>query len=143
MKKMMIFLGCIVLVLASIVFMSYGEMKKIAMLKDNLSDLKGNWVGSRTVGPGDARNTDLEILKDSLPIQGKFTFYEVKSPGRSARTEVIDFKKGRINEQGNLLIGGGGTIEIELSLYKDDGKMKLEGNYSWYGERGTISLKKK
>jgi hypothetical protein len=40
-----------------------------------------------------------------------------------------------------LIIGS--NIEAELSLYEDDGKMKLEGNFSWGGVRGTMSFKKK
>jgi hypothetical protein len=41
-----------------------------------------------------------------------------------------------------LLITGN-NIEVELSLYEDDGKKKLEGNYFWKGVKGTMSFKKK
>jgi len=133
-----------ILLIISMAVISYAGMEKVAISKDNLADLKGIWRGDRSVGPGHIPITDLEILNDSLPLQGKFTFYEVRAPGRPPRTVAFDFKKGRINKQGNLLIGGGGdSTEIELSLYKDDGKMKLEGKYFWYGEKGTMSLKKK
>jgi hypothetical protein len=47
----MIFSGCIVLVLASVVFVSYAEMQKIAISKDNLAELKGQWTGSRSPQP--------------------------------------------------------------------------------------------
>jgi len=137
----MIFSGCILLVLASMVFVSYAEMQKIAISKEKLADLKGKWVGTRTLGPGIDVNTDLEISNDSLPVQCKFTFYNVRKAGKSDTTEIRDVK-GRINDQGNLFVKGPNN-EVELSLYKDDGKMKLEGNFFWFGGKGTMSFKKK
>ena len=142
MKKMMVFSGCIILLLASMVFMSYAEMQKIALSEGNLADLKGKWVGSRSSGAGATFNTDLEIFNDSLPIQGKFTFYDLITPSRSTRTQVIEFKRGKINDQGNLFIEGYGN-EWELSLYKDDGKLKLEGHFFAPTGTGTMSFKKK
>jgi hypothetical protein len=62
--------------------------------------------------------------------------------GRGRETQIIDFKNGKINDQGNLLITGS-NIEVELSLYKDDGKKKLEGNIFWMGAKGTMSFTKK
>lgn len=140
MKRIIIPWGVILLII-SMALVSYAKMEKVAISKDNLADLKGHWTGDRSVGPGNTRNSDLEIPNDSLPVQGKFVFYDVRSPGRASRTVTLDFK-GKINQQGNLLFVGPDT-EIELSLYKDDGKMKLEGNYFWYGARGTMSFKKK
>ena len=142
MKKMMIFSGCIILVLTSMVFMSYGEMQKVAISAANLPDLKGKWIGSRVGGGGTSLNTDLEIFNDSLPIQGKFIFYDVTRPGQRGRTEEIDFKGGKINDQGNLFVKGA-NVDVELSLYEDGGKKKLEGNYYWMGVRATMSFKKK
>jgi len=143
MKRIVIFSGCIILVLASIVFMSYGEMQKIAISIANLSGLKGNWVGSRTTGPGESRNTDLEISNDSLPLQCKFILYEFTGIQGRGRTQTLDRDlKGKINDQGNLFVEGG-NVNIELSLYDDGGKKKLEGNYFWLGRRGTMSFKKK
>lgn len=139
--KTMIFSGCIILVLALMVFASYAEMQKIALSKNNLAELKGKWVGSRNIGPGRDVNTDLEISNDSLPLQCKFTFYNVRKKGKSDTTEIRDVK-GKINNQGNLFVKGPDN-EVELSLYKDDGKMKLEGNFFWFGAKGTMSLKKK
>jgi hypothetical protein len=141
MKKMMIFSGCIILVLTSMVFMSYGGMQKVPITAANLPDLKGKWVGSRVVGTGTTLNTDLEIFNDTLPVQGKFTFYGVRRAGKPEATEVKDFK-AKINDQGNLFITGP-NVEAELSLYKDDGKMKLEGNFFWTGAKGTMEFKKK
>jgi len=139
--KRMIFSGCIILVLASMVFVSYAEMQKIALSQGNLADLKGKWVGSRTIGPGTLKNTDLEISNDSLPVQVKLIFYNVRRPGKMDTTEIRDFK-GKINDQGNLFHKGPDN-EVELSLYKDDGKMKLEGTFFWFGSKGTMSFKKK
>ena len=142
--KRMIFLGCIILVLASMVFVSYAEMQKIALSKGNLADLKGKWTGSRDTEARIGLNTDLEISNDSLPVEGKLTFYNVRKKGRGAssdETQIVDFK-AKINDQGNLFFKGRNN-EVELSLYKDDGKMKLEGSFYWFGSKGTMSLKKK
>jgi hypothetical protein len=139
--KRMIFPSCIILVLASMVFVSYAKMEKTAISEGNLADLKGKWVGSGTGGML-TFNTDLEIFNDSLPVQGKLIFRDIQRPGRSIYTTIIDFKNAKINDQGNLLIIGPNN-EVELSLYKDDGKMKLEGNFFWMGSRGTMSFKKK
>jgi hypothetical protein len=132
----------VILLTISIALVSYAEMEKIAISEGNLADLKGKWTGSRTLGMGIQRNTDFEISNDSLPVQGKFIFYDFMRSGRRGETEIIDFKNGKINDQGNLLIVGS-NMEVELSLYKDDGKMKLEGNFFWTGAKGTMSFKKK
>ena len=139
--KRMIFSVGIVLVLASMVFVSYAEMQKIALSEGNLADLKGKWLGSRDTGGRTGINTDLEIFNDSLPVQGKIIFYNVrKAGGKSDTTETREFK-AKINDQGNLFFKGPNN-ELELSLYKDDGKMKLEGNFYWFGSSGAMSFKK-
>jgi hypothetical protein len=140
--KRMIFSGCIILVFASMVLVSYAAMTKQPITVKDLPDLKGKWTGSRVGGGGTRLNTDLEISNDSLPVQGKFIFYDVVRPGQRGRTEIKEFKNGKINDQGNLLFTGP-NIEVELSLYKDDGKMKLEGNYFWAGVKATMSFTKK
>jgi hypothetical protein len=138
----MIISGCIILVLVSVVYVSHAKMEKIAITEANLADLKGKWVGKRTIGM-DTLNTDLEILNDTLPVQSKFIFYDVRRPGQSAGATVVnEFKNGKINDQGNLLIVGP-NAEIELSLYKDGDKMKLEGKFFLAGPQGTMSFKKK
>jgi hypothetical protein len=141
MRRMALLWGVILLII-SVALVSYAKMEKIAISKDNLADLKGNWTGSRTIGTGERLNTDFEISSDGLPVQGKFTFYDIRRRGKTGTTLVIDFKKGKINDQGNLLIANP-NLEAELSLSKDDGKMKLEGNFSWAENRGTLSFKKK
>jgi len=139
--KKIIFLWGVILLIISMALVGYAKMEKIAISKDNLAELKGEWIGSRTIGPGTVKNTDLEILNDTLPLQVKLTFYDVKKPGKAFTTEIRDFK-GKINDQGNLFHKGPDN-EVELSLYNDDGKMKLEGTYYWFGSKGTMSFKKK
>jgi hypothetical protein len=140
--KRIIFPWGVILLIISMALVSYAKMEKIAISEGNLPDLKGKWTGSRIGGGGMRLNTDFEISNDSLPVQGRFIFYDVMRSGRRGETQIIDFKNGKINDQGNLLITGS-NIEVELSLYKDDGKKKLEGNYFWTGAKGTMSFKKK
>jgi hypothetical protein len=88
-------------------------------------------------------NTDLEISNDSLPVQGKVIFYQVGRPGVTSMRQIFNFKDGEVNDKGNLLITSS-PVELELSLYKDAGKMKLEGDFtSMGGVRGTMSFEKK
>lgn len=140
--KRIIFLWGVILLVISMALVSYAKMEKIAISEGNLADLKGKWIGSRTLGTGARYNTDLEISNDSLPVQGKFILYDVKRAGGPRETKIHNFKNGKINDQGNLLFKGP-DIEMELSLYKDDGEMKLEGNFFWTGVKGTMSFKKK
>ena len=139
--KRIIFPWGVILLIISMALVSYAKMEKIAISEGNLPDLKGKWTGSRIMGAGTRLNTDFEISNDSLPVQGKFIFYDVMRSGRRGETEIKDFM-GKINDQGNLVITGS-NVEVELSLYKDDGKMKLEGNFFWTGAKGTMSFKKK
>jgi hypothetical protein len=120
---------------------SYAKMEKTAITESNLADLKGIWIGMRTYGGNEQKNTNLIISNDSLPLACKFTFYNVRYGNRPGTTVPVDFL-GKINDQGNLLFEGP-EINVELSLYKDDGKMKLEGKYFWTGINGTMWFKKK
>jgi hypothetical protein len=140
MKRIIFPLG-VILVIFTVALVSYAEWEKIAITKGNLAELKGEWTGSRNTGPGDDHNTDLEISNDSLPVQGKIIFYDLRKGRKVEKMQVRDFK-GKINDRGNLYIKGQNN-EVELSLYKEDGKMKLEGNFYWSGAKGTMSFKKK
>jgi hypothetical protein len=140
--KRMIFSGCIILVLASVAFVTYAEMQKISISKDNLAELKGKWHGTRSPNPGSNFNSDLEFFNDSLPVHVKFTFYNVRKRGKADTTEIHEFKRGKINDKGNLLFERG-ALKVELSLYKDGDQMKLEGEYFASERHGTISFKKK
>lgn len=140
--KRMIFPGCIVLVLVSLAFVGYAAMQKIAISEGNLADLKGKWTGSRSPKPGTTLTTDLEISNDSPPVHGKLIFYNVKKRGKSD-TEIHELKDGKINDKGNLLFEGRASLKLELSLYKDEGTMKLEGQFFASERNGTITLKKR
>jgi len=140
--KKMIFSGCLIIVLASMVFVSCATMQKIAMSESNLAQLKGKWTGSRSPSQGLTLITDLEISNDSIPVQGKWIFHEVRIPDKPDATYVIDFKGGEINDKGNLSITDP-AIKVELSLYKDDGKMWLMGSFSSPAGGGTMWLIKK
>jgi hypothetical protein len=142
MKKIISLWG-VVLLIISMTLVGYAKMEKTAISKGNLAGLKGEWVGTRTIGPGRDLNTDLEILNDTLPVHTKFILYDVEKKGRQrGETLTTEFKSGKINDQGNLLVTGN-NIEVELSLFEDDGKKKLEGNFFWKGTKGTMSFKKK
>ncbi|HUL32229.1 MAG TPA: hypothetical protein VLZ03_17380 [Thermodesulfobacteriota bacterium] len=140
--KRMVCLGCIMTALASVVFVSCASMQKIAISEGNLAQLKGSWTGSRSPEPSVTLNTDLEIFNDHFPLQGKWIFYEIRMTGYSYARDFIDFKGGKINEKGNLVITDS-AIKAELSLYRDDGKMWLEGTFSYPGGQGTMSFRKK
>ncbi len=143
--KRLIFSGFIMLLLVSMAIVSYAAWQKIAISQSNLADLKGKWVGNRTIGTGQKLNTDLEISNDTLPVQGKFIFYDVQrrdTVGSSVGSTLVNDFKAKINDQGNLLISGG-NMEVELSLYEDGGKKKLEGSCFIRGARGTMSFTKK
>jgi hypothetical protein len=141
MKRTMVS-GCIIFVLASMVIVSYAAMQKIAISEGNLVDLKGKWTGSRSPKPGASLSTDLEISNESLPVHAKLIFYDVKKRGKSD-TEIYELKGGKINDKGNLLFEGRASLKLELSLYRDEGMMKLEGHYFASERNGTISLKRK
>jgi len=148
MKKMAC-ITSIIFIVASMAFVVYAQKGKVSISESDLSDLKGKWVGTRTTATARTAKTDLEIFNDTLPLQGKFILYDVridsrmggKRAGGHGETETYDFKNVRINEQGNLLWKAGNS-EIELSLYKDEGKMELKGNYFLGKSKGTMSFTK-
>jgi hypothetical protein len=119
-------------------------MTKESQSPSNVSDLKGKWEGWRT-GPVGATGlrTDLEIYSDTLPVKGKLMFHDVKRRGmKDVAGEVVQEFTGTINENGNLLAKSGQNY-FELSLYKGDGKMKLDGDFYLTGFKGTMTLNKK
>jgi len=145
MKKINIILCCFFFI-TLVAFVGDAAAQSQPISKSDLSDLKGKWKGERSFATGQRPNTDLEISNDTLPLECKLILYEVQqraggAGGRGAtRTETREFK-AKINEKGNLY-SKGGNFEMELSLYKSDGKMKLEGDFFLGGSRGTISVKK-
>jgi hypothetical protein len=139
--KKIIFGGVFILIILA-GLMSYAALIKEPISKDNLSDLKGNWEGWRSLTKGNFR-TELEINNDTLPLKGKFTFHDVQRKGKMSGTNTMNFAKGKIKDGNFYLKQKGGAIEVELSLHKGDGKMKLKGSFDLEGNRGTMDLDKK
>ena len=141
--KRMIFSGCIILIFASMVLVSYGAMIREPISSENLPDLKGKWEGWRTFRGVGTRNfrTELEIYNDAIPLQGKLTFHETQTKGMMSGTIIMKFNTGKINDGGNFILESGGN-SWEFSLYKDKGKMKLEGDFYYQGGSGTMILNK-
>jgi len=142
--KKTIFLGCMGLLFGLMALVSYAAMTKESLSPNNASDLKGKWEGWRTGPVGGSKNlrTELEIYNDTLPLKGKLTAHDVKRKGVLSGTETNDFNQGTINNDGNFYLKWGQNY-LELSLYKGDGKMKLEGDCYFTGAKGTITLHKK
>ena len=141
--KRIVFWGIFIQVFILMGLVSYAAMTREPISKGNLCDLKGKWEGWRTVGVGGSHNarTELEIYNDTLPLKGKFLFEQIKRQDRGGGTGTMEFKAGKI-ENGNFYLKAGQNY-WELSLHKDDGKMKLEGDFYFRGAKGTMSLKKK
>ncbi len=142
--KKAIFLGFMGLLFTSIALVSYAAMTKEALTPSNVSDLKGKWEGWRTgQGGTTGLRTELEIYNDTVPLKGKITYHDVRR--RGMKDAVGDFAQefsGTINENGNLYAKSGQNY-FELSLYKGDGKMKLDGDCYLTGYKGTMTLNKK
>ena len=139
MKKLLSGGVMILTILAGLV--SYAAMTKEPISKSTLSDLKGKWEGWRTIeGARDAR-TELEIYNDTLPLQGKLTLHDVRQKGTKSGTNEVEIEQGKIKDDHFYFKRG--NNEVELSLHKGDGKMKLEGDFQFYGAKGKMALNKK
>ena len=144
MKRAMMLIG-VVLIFLFMAITSDARYTKKPITLDDLPAMKRKWQGDRQFK--DIRITgnypvDLEINNDKLPLQGKLTLHNVKAAGQRERTETIGLKNSEINQEGNLVIKTQ-SMQIELSLYTDDDKMKLEGDYTFQGGQATLSVKKK
>jgi len=113
---------------------------KTSLTERDVTVLKGKWSGTRTVGTTPGGITDLEIFNDTVPLRGRLLIHGSQLK-RSATPVVLNFGNGRINNEGNLIITDERN-EFEFSLYKTDGKMKLEGKYFLAGFTGTLTLQK-
>jgi len=102
--------------------------------------LKGKWEGWRNISGRDLR-TDLEIDNDTLPLKGKFIFHDAIRKGVMSGTNTMEFDQGSIKDNNFYLKLR--ENYFELSLHKGGGKMKLEGDFYFAGNRGTMSLNKK
>lgn len=108
----------------------------------DLSILKGTWEGSRDILWGKYRSYDatvLEIYNDQAPLRGtvRIAFMEGKYPVR------YSFENGGTDSQGNLSIPLREDIRINLTLYREGNKMKLDGKYLHGGNEGTLTLYKR
>jgi hypothetical protein len=139
MKKVVIW-GVFIPILILVGLASYAAMTKVAISEGNLSELKGKWGGWRTLRGRDFR-TELEISNDTLLLKGKFIFHDLQRKGKTSGTYTLEFKQGMIKD-GNLYLEHGQDY-FELSLHKDDGKMRFGGDFNSMGHSGTISLNKK
>jgi len=141
--KKIVSLGCIVLLSTLMALVSCATLPNKPISKSDLPSLKGKWEGQRTTGAGTAANTDLEIFNDTLPLKGTLTVHNVVTrQGTPGRTVVHEFQGGTINEAGNFILKSD-QILFELSLYQGEGKMKLEGDYYYWGFKGKVVFYKK
>ena len=133
--------GIVLMLIMLLGLASYAAMTKEPISKSSLSDLKGKWEGWRTIeGSRDAR-TELEIYNDTLPLKGKFTLHDVRQKGTKSGTNEVEFDQGKIKDDHFYFKRG--NNELELSLHKGDGKMKLEGEFQFWGAKGRMTLDKK
>jgi hypothetical protein len=140
------------LVLFSMALMSCAPAQKIVITQDNLPVLKGTWSGWTTFSSALTNPvlTTLEISNDTIPLQGKITFSNVP-PGvvsyipveslSAGNQVVIDFKNGKISDQGTI-IGQTGQNFLELS-YNAGETPTLDGWFYYYGAKGTLRVSKK
>lgn len=135
--KRMVILGCLILFLASMVFVGCASVPVKSITQDDLPDLKGKWKGfyRDRMTPTYVESIELEIediedFNGDFKVKGKTTWSHANRPATS-----IPFN-GKI-ENGRL-IGG----YINLSLRKGGGKMKLEGEYRIQQWEGTVSMNK-
>ncbi len=122
----------------------YAEMAKNPITAADLSSLKGKWKGERVIKGGANPTTypaDMEIENDKLPLKGKLTLYHVMREGSKDRTEVIGLGKSELTKNGGLLVKGA-NVKVELLLYTEGSKMKLEGNYQFQDLNGILTLTK-
>ena len=130
--------GVFIQLLILIALASCASMPREPISEGNLSYLTGKWEGKRYVSKGTFR-TEMEIYNDTLPLKGKFIWHEVKR--KRGGTYTWEFMQGMIKD--SKLYIKRGQNNVELSLYKGDGKMKLEGVFFTEGYEGTITLYKK
>jgi hypothetical protein len=144
MKRAIISIG-VVSIFVFVAIASHALYTKKPITTKDLPTMKGKWEGERVIQDIRGENkypVDLEINNDKLPLQGKMTLHKVMKAGQKDRTEIMGLKNSEINKEGNLLIKGQ-QFQVELSLYVEEGKMKLEGDYQFEGLRGTLTVYKK
>ncbi len=115
---------------------------RTALTPSELSLLKGEWEGSRSIVWGRVPSQDftvMEIFNESVPLKGKITFPMLEGP----YPKTLSFENGLIDGEGNLSVQISEVVKIKLSLYKEDKRMKLEGFYWHRDNQGKLTLYKK
>jgi len=141
------------LLFVSMVLLSCAPGQKTVVTNNNLSTLKGSWEGWTSFSAASVRPvlTKLEIYNTSIPLVGLITIYNIPEsianvmpaaalPAGSNVT--IDFKDGKITDQGTIIGQGQAGNFLELTLYAGE-KMKMSGWFYYYGVKGTMDLTKK
>ena len=115
---------------------------KTAMTPSDLSFLKGEWEGSRDITLERLRSidfTEMEIFNDSIPLKGKIAYAFMGG----SDTRRYSFENGFIDSEGNLSIELTEIIKINLSLYREEKRIKLDGSFSYRDSTGRLTLYKK
>ena len=115
---------------------------KTAMIPSDLSFLKGEWEGSRDITLERLRSidfTEMEIFNDSIPLKGKIAYAFMGG----SDTRRYSFENGIIDSEGNLSIELTEIIKINLSLYREEKRIKLDGSFSYRDSTGRLTLYKK
>ncbi len=116
--------------------------QRVTMIPNDLSSLKGNWQGSRDITLDRARLidfTEMEIFNDSVPLKGKIVIAFLEGTD----TRRYSFENGIIDPEGNLFIQLTEINKINLSLYKQEKSIILDGYYWHRGNQGRLTLHKK
>jgi len=136
----------------ALISVSCTPAQKTLITDRNLPTLKGRWEGWTDFGIGQARPvlTWMEIVNDSVPLQGKITLNQlpeavalvIPADAKTADNSlIIEFKNGTISNQGTIVARSGQNF-IELT-YFGGAKPKLEGWFYYWALKGTLSVTKK
>jgi len=135
-------LGMVLFMLVFLVGACATAPQKVAMTPNDLSLLKGEWQGSRDIRLAHARTidfTEMEIFNDSIPLKGKIAYAFMGG----SDTRRYSFENGFIDSEGNLSIELTEIIKINLSLYREEKRIKLDGSFSYRDSTGRLTLYKK
>ena len=132
MKKILI-VGGMVLLFTFVVLISCATVPVKPVTQADLPDLKGKWKGFyESRGGTYTQAVELEISNEQL--NGSWTWNHAnRSP------DTFPFY-GKI-ENGRI-VNSWPSGQVNLSLRRGEGKMKLEGNYQIEGYQGTMYLDK-
>jgi hypothetical protein len=126
--------GYTVLFLSLVVLVSCTTLPVKPITQADLPDLKGEWKGFYDDRGGTyTQPIELTILGEEL--NGSWTWHHANRP-----SETYPFR-GKI-ENGRIKVFHPGAGQINLSLRKGEGKMKLEGDYQFERAQGAIHLNK-